>query len=92
VLEGVDRLSPEDLETLYRHVVQRRHASYWLVPGEHLKRIPEVMQPVYEQTDHMNEDEINAAIDDALNEVRLELTFLHILQPPATDQGDSEQR
>jgi hypothetical protein len=72
LLSEIDELPPEELETVYRHIIQRRHASYWLVPGESLKAIQEIMRPVYEQTAHMSEEEINTAIDEALDEVRRE--------------------
>ncbi len=72
LLTEIDELPPEELETVYRHIVQRRHASYWLVPGENLKAIQEMMRPVYEQTAQMTDEEINAAIDEALDEVRRE--------------------
>lgn len=72
LLTQIDELSSEELETIYQHVVQRRHAAYWLVPGENLKAIQEIMQPVYEQTVHLNDEEIDAVIDEALDEVRRE--------------------
>ena len=71
VLQQIDDLTPDQLEQVYRHVVQRRRADYWLIPGEYLRPIAEIMQPVREQAAYMSDDEINAAIDDALDEVRL---------------------
>ena len=72
LLTEIDELSAEELETVYRHIVQRRQVSYWLIPGERLKAIQEIMQPVYEQSAHLTDEEINAAIDEALDEVRSE--------------------
>jgi hypothetical protein len=72
LLTTIDELSPDELETVYRHVTQRRQSDYWLIPGEQLKAIQTIMEPVYRQTDLMTEAEINEAIDEALNEVRLE--------------------
>lgn len=72
LLTTIDELSPTELEEVYRHVVQRRQPAYWLIPGENLKVIQDIMRPVYDQTAHMTEAEINTAIDDALNEVRRE--------------------
>lgn len=72
LLTTIDELSPDELETVYRHVTQRRQSDYWLIPGEQLKTIKTIMEPVYRQTDSMSETEINEAIDEALNEVRLE--------------------
>jgi hypothetical protein len=72
ILTEIDELSPDDLEQVYRHIVQRREPSYWLIPGENLKAIQDIMRPVYEQTAQMTDEEINGAIDDALSEVRRE--------------------
>lgn len=69
-IAAVDVLSPDELETLYQHVVIRRHHRYWLVPGSALNQIQQIMRPVYAATAHMTETEINAAIDEALAEVR----------------------
>lgn len=68
LLTGIDDLSPDELEQVYRRVVQRRSPAYWLVPGTNLKSILEIMRPVYEQTASMSDEEI----DEALNEVRRE--------------------
>jgi hypothetical protein len=72
LLTEIDELSVEELETVYRHIVQRRQLSYWLIPGERLKEIQAIMQPVYEQSAHLTDEAINAAIDEALDEVRSE--------------------
>lgn len=72
VLSEIDTLSSDELEQVYRHIVQRRQPTYWLVPGDQLKAIREIMSPVHEQTANMTDDEINAAIDEALDEVRRE--------------------
>lgn len=72
LLMEIDDLSPDELEQVYRRVVQRRHASYWLIPGENLRVIHEIMQPVYEQTASMSDEEIDATIEEVLGEVRRE--------------------
>lgn len=72
LLTTIDELSPDELEEVYRHVVQRRQPSYWLIPGENLKAIQDIMRPVYEQTATKSDEEINTVIDDALSEVRRE--------------------
>ena len=69
---AIDDLSPDDLEQVYRRVVQRRSPAYWLVPGANLKAIQDIMRPVYEETASMSDEEIDSAIDDALSEVRRE--------------------
>jgi TPP-dependent 2-oxoacid decarboxylase len=70
LLTEIDELSPDELEQVYRHVVQRRHPVYWLIPGERLKEIQEIMQPVYKQTAGMSDEEIDAIIDESLRDVR----------------------
>ena len=72
LLIAIDDLSPDELEQVYRRVVQRRSPAYWLVPGTNLKAIQDIMRPVYEQTASMSDEEIDRAIDEALNEVRRE--------------------
>lgn len=72
LLTTIDDLSADDLEQVYRRVVQRRSPAYWLVPGANLKAIQEIMRPVYEQTASMSDEEIDNAIDEALSEVRRE--------------------
>lgn len=72
LLAEIDELPPEELEQVYQHVVRRRQPTYWLVPGENLKAIQEIMRPVHEQTASMTDEEIDAVIDEALSEVRLE--------------------
>jgi hypothetical protein len=74
LLTIIDDLSPDDLEKVYRRIVQRRSPAYWLVRGTNLKAIQEIMRPVYEQTASMSDEEINDAIDEALSEVRFTLT------------------
>ena len=53
----------------YKHVMLRRSARYWLISGENLKAIETIMRPVHEQAAQMTDEEINAAIDEALDEV-----------------------
>ena len=72
LLTTIDELSPNELEEVYRHVIQRRQPSYWLIPGENLRVIQDIMRPVYDQSADMPEEEINVAIDHALSEVRRE--------------------
>ena len=72
LLIAIDDLSPDELEQVYRRVVQRRSPAYWLVPGTNLKAIQDIMRPVYEQTASMSDEEIDGAIDEALSEVRRE--------------------
>ena len=72
LLTVIDDLSPDELERVYRRVIQRRSPAYWLVPGTSLKAIQDIMRPVYEQTATMSDEEIDDAIDTALSEVRRE--------------------
>ena len=70
ILHVIDELPPDELEAVFQYVAKRRQAHYWLVAGEQINRIREIMQPVHEQTDSMAEEDINAIIDEAIAEVR----------------------
>jgi hypothetical protein len=70
ILSEIDALPPDELEAVYQHVSRKRPAKYWLVPGEHFRRIHEIMAPVHAEAASMTEEEINAAIDEAIEEVR----------------------
>jgi hypothetical protein len=72
LFDEIDSLSSDDLEQVYRHIIQRREPIYWLLPGENLKAIQQIIGPAHEQTAHMSDDEVNTAIDVALREVRHE--------------------
>jgi hypothetical protein len=72
VIKAVDELSQDDLDKLYRHLLERRQASWWIVPSENVAKIEEVMRPVHEEAAQMTEDEINDVIDQAITEVRRE--------------------
>jgi hypothetical protein len=72
VIEATDALSPQELEMLYQHIAERRKQQHWYISGDTLNKMYDLMRPVHEASAHMSEEEINAAIDDALNEVRRE--------------------
>ena len=67
---AIDDLDTVALNEIYRYIVQVRQPSFWLIPGENLKAIREIMRPVHAATAHLTEDEINKAIDEAIDEVR----------------------
>ncbi len=68
----IDQLPREDLEQLNRYIQQRRLTTVWTVPAEEIKAIKELMRPTHELTAQMDDDEINAILDEALDEVRRE--------------------
>ena len=68
----IDRLPREELEQLNRYIQQRRMTTVWAVPAEEIKAIERLMRPTHELTAQMSEEEINAALDEALAEVRHE--------------------
>ncbi len=71
ILHDLEELSPTELDVVYRFILQyRQPTSFWLIPGENLKAIQTIMQPVYEQSAHMSDEEIDAIIDETLDEVR----------------------
>jgi len=72
MLKAIDELPQDELDVLYRYVVQHRRADWWLIPSENISRLEQVLRPVYDQTAQMTESEINATIDEAIAEVRRE--------------------
>lgn len=70
--ELIDELPRQELERLDRYIQQRRLTTVWSVPAEAIKAIEEVMRPTHELTAQMDEQEINAVLDEALAEVRRE--------------------
>jgi len=72
LFRAIDELSREEFNELEHYIEQRRRQTWWVVPPENLVQIAEVMRPVREAADQMSEDEINAAIDEAITEVRRE--------------------
>jgi hypothetical protein len=46
--------------------------SFWYIAGDSLNQMYDLMRPVHEASAHLSEAEINAAIDDALADVRCE--------------------
>lgn len=72
ILATLDTLPPEEIEIIYQHILQRRQAKYWLISGHQLHHLQEIMRPVQEESLSMSDEEIDAAIDAALHEVRSE--------------------
>jgi hypothetical protein len=74
LIKAIDQLPPEDFKEVYRHVLERKHNTMvvWEVPQENIAAIEEIMRPVHEEAAQMSEEEVNAAIDEAIAEVRRE--------------------
>lgn len=72
LLRAVDELSPAELNQLHDYVEQRRRTTWWIVSSENLAQIDKAMRPVQAEAATMTEEEINAAIDEAIFEVRRE--------------------
>lgn len=68
--EQVDKLKPDEMTQLQDYLEQRRRRTWWVVPSENLKAIEELLRPVHEEASHMDEAEIDALIDEAIQEVR----------------------
>lgn len=68
----VDQLPRQELEQLNRYIQQRRLTTVWEVPPGELKALEQLMRPTHELTSAMDEEEINAILDEALAEVRRE--------------------
>jgi hypothetical protein len=74
LFQVIDHLQPDELEQVRRYVEERRRTTWWIVPPENLEQIDAIMRPVQEEAALMSEEEINAAIDEALTEIRRERT------------------
>jgi len=72
LFQVIDHLQPDELEQVHSYIEQRRRTTWWVVPPENLSRIDEIMRPVQQEAAGMAEEEINAAIDEAIAEVRHE--------------------
>ncbi len=72
LMSMVDQLPREELNQLNRYVQERMMTTTWAVPAEEIRAIKELMRPTHELTAQMSEEEINAVLDEALDEVRRE--------------------
>jgi len=70
--ELIDELPRRELEQLDQYIRQRRLTTVWPVPSEEIKAIEELMRSTHELTATMDEQAINAVLDEALAEVRRE--------------------
>lgn len=69
----VDQLSTDEFKQLYDYMTQRRRVlKWWIVPPENIEKIFEALRPMQEDAAKMTEEEVNAAIDAAIAEVRRE--------------------
>lgn len=68
----IDTLSIAERYELQQYLDQRHIIKWWVVPAENIARLAEVLRPLHEETSSMSEDEINAVIDEAIDEVRRE--------------------
>jgi hypothetical protein len=72
LLRAVDALSPSELNQLHDYVELRRRTTWWVVESEQLAQIDALMRPVQREAELMSDTEIDAAIADAIAEVRRE--------------------
>jgi len=68
----IDRLKPHDLIRLQAYIEERAQSVVYLLSSDHLKAIDEAVRPIQDEAANMTEEEINAAIDEAIAEVRHE--------------------
>jgi len=68
-IEAVDQLSSADLQRLQEHIQQCRHQG-WIIPAENIAKMEQALHPVHEEAALMTDEEIDAAIDEAIAEVR----------------------
>ena len=66
----IDELAPQELEQLSLYLQQRRVRSVPAVPAEVRNAIEQLMHPPHDLRDVMDQDEINAVLDEAIAEIR----------------------
>lgn len=72
LFQTIDSLSREEIDQLFRYLEQRRRMTWWVIPPENLEAFAEAMRPLQEDAATMPEEEVNALLDEALDEVRRE--------------------
>ena len=70
LMTAIDKLPPDQLETLRQYIEQRRRATWGIILPDRLDAIDKIMRPVQADAETMTEDEINQVIDEAIGEVR----------------------
>ena len=72
LIHSVDELTPAELNVLHQYIEKRRQQIWWVISPEKLAEIDELMRPVQAEAAQMAEADVNAAIDEAIAEVRRE--------------------
>lgn len=63
LLQEIDKLSPAELDSVYRYVVQRRQMT-----AKSTQTNPAITLPAYQQTSQMSDREIESLISEELSE------------------------
>ncbi|MBZ0315490.1 MAG: hypothetical protein K8L91_03660 [Anaerolineae bacterium] len=63
LLQEIDKLSPAELDTVYRYIVQRRQMA-----AKATQTNPAITLPAYQQTSQMSDREIESLISEELSE------------------------
>lgn len=72
LFQEVDKLDRGELKRLYDYIEHKRLTQWWTVSSGNLGKIDEALSGVHQEAASMDEDEINALIDEAIDEVRRE--------------------
>lgn len=72
ILDAVEELSGDELELVHKRISERLRTLYRHIPGENLKALGDIFEPLYTATDDMSEEDVFAVFDEALDEVRRE--------------------
>jgi hypothetical protein len=68
----IDSLPREALDQLEQYIQQRRQTAVWVVSPAQLKTIETLLKSVHDSISHIPDAEIEAVLDEALDEVRRE--------------------
>ena len=72
LFQEVDKLDRDELKRLYDYIEHKRQTQWWIVSSDNLSKIDEALSAVHQEAEGMDDDEINALIDEAIDEVRRE--------------------
>jgi hypothetical protein len=72
ILAAIDKLNPDEQYKVYTYLKQKQQTMWWTVSPNNLQKIDNALRSLHEEAAQLSEDEINALIDEVIDEVRYE--------------------
>lgn len=72
LFQEVDKLDRDKLKRLYDYIEHKRRTQWWAVSSDNLGKIDKALSAVHQEAENMDDEEINALIDESIDEVRRE--------------------